>query len=104
MSQWAPRTSGGDVSGCWPGWGSRSHRRRPLMRRPRSTATRTEVMPAPLILDPLAVFTAPQLRQALGLRPSSLRRQIREYGLVVCKRAGRYFFLGSDVLDWLSAG
>jgi hypothetical protein len=51
-----------------------------------------------------AVFTKDTLRRSLGLRESSLGREVRERRLKVHKRCGRYFFLGSDVLAWLRGG
>lgn len=64
----------------------------------------TEAAPPPLAIEPNTLFTATALRQALGLKPSSLRRAIREYALVASKRCGKYFFLGADILDWLRRG
>jgi hypothetical protein len=40
----------------------------------------------------------------LGLRQSSLRREIRAGRLSVNKRCGKYFFLGEQLLDWLRGG
>jgi hypothetical protein len=50
------------------------------------------------------VYTVPQVRALLGLRQSSLRREIREGRLSVNKRCGKYFFLGSQLLNWLRGG
>jgi hypothetical protein len=61
-------------------------------------------MAATFILDPHAVFTGAQLVELLGLRTSTLRREIREKRLRVSKRAGRYYFLGTWVREWLEAG
>jgi hypothetical protein len=38
------------------------------------------------------------------LRQSSVRREIREGRLRVCKRCGRYYFLGEQLLAWLRGG
>jgi hypothetical protein len=70
----------------------------------RSKATETESLLPPAIIDPNSVFTAPQVRTMLGLRQSSLRREIREGRLRVNKRCGKYFFLGEQLLDWLRGG
>jgi hypothetical protein len=56
------------------------------------------------IIDPNAVYTKAELTRLLTLRPNSIGREVREHGLKACKRCGRLFFLGSDVLAWLSAG
>jgi hypothetical protein len=56
------------------------------------------------VLDPLRVFTAEELRRALGLRKSTLRREVRERRLRVARRAGKYFILGEWVIEWLRGG
>jgi hypothetical protein len=58
----------------------------------------------PAVIAPTGVYTAPQVRVMLGLRQSSLRREIREGRLRVNKRCGKYFFLGEQLLDWLRGG
>lgn len=58
----------------------------------------------PHIVEPNATYTAQQLRLALGLRPNTLRREIASGRLRVSRRAGRYFFLGEFVLEWLRSG
>jgi hypothetical protein len=60
--------------------------------------------PAPIVISPDAVFTTDAVRTLLGLKQSSLRREIRQGRLQVSKRCGRYFFLGSQLLQWLRAG
>jgi hypothetical protein len=50
------------------------------------------------------VFTAATFRETFGLRPSSLRTEVREGRLKVQKRCGRYFILGEAVLAWLREG
>lgn len=57
-----------------------------------------------MILHPTAVYTVAQVRTMLGLRQSSLRREIRAGRLAVNKRCGKYFFLGEQLLDWLRGG
>jgi hypothetical protein len=59
---------------------------------------------APLVLDPLRIFTAEEFRRAFGLRKSTLRREVRERRLRVAKRAGKYFILGEWVIEWLRSG
>lgn len=58
----------------------------------------------PVVIEPNAVFTVSSFNQAFGLKSSTLRREIREKRLRYCKRAGRYYFLGSWILEWLLAG
>jgi hypothetical protein len=70
-----------------------------------TTQDRPEAAPRPLlVIDPNAVILADDLRSMLRLKASTLRREIREGRLRVCKRAGRYFFLGQQVLAWLKGG
>jgi hypothetical protein len=59
---------------------------------------------APLVIEPTAVYTAPQARQALGLKLTTLRREIALGRLRVSRRAGRYYLLGEWILDWLRGG
>jgi hypothetical protein len=56
------------------------------------------------VIHPNAVYGRDDLRIVLHLRKSTLGREIREKRLRVSKRAGRYFILGSWVLEWLRAG
>jgi hypothetical protein len=65
----------------------------------RSTAA-SEAPPAPVI-DPNAVFGVESAQQALGLRRSTLAREIRLGRLKVSKRGGRYYLLGEWLLDWI---
>jgi hypothetical protein len=61
-------------------------------------------VPQPVVLDPNGVYAPEFVRAAFRLRTSTLRREIREKRLAVSKRAGRYYFLGSQLLDWLRGG
>jgi hypothetical protein len=58
----------------------------------------------PVRIHPLDVYTLPQLRQALGLTKTTIAREIQLKRLRVTRRAGRYFFLGSWVSQWLREG
>jgi hypothetical protein len=58
----------------------------------------------PVVILPTAIYGADQLQGVLELRRSTLRREIREGRLRVSKRAGRYWFLGQWVLDWIAGG
>jgi hypothetical protein len=60
-----------------------------------------QATPQPVVIDPNAVRLADDVHRLLKLRTSTLRREIRSGRLRVCNRAGRYFFLGSQLLDWL---
>ena len=55
-------------------------------------------------IDPNGVYSPSWVRDALRLRESSLRREIREGRLQVNKRCGRYFFTGDQLLSWLRGG
>jgi hypothetical protein len=61
-------------------------------------------MVAPLVIDPNGVFSKKQLQEALQLRNSTLRREVREKRLRVSRLAGKYWFLGSWILEWLAGG
>lgn len=61
-------------------------------------------IPQPVVIQPTGVYTVAQVRAMLGLRQSSLRREIREGRLAVNRRCGKYFFLGEQLLEWLRAG
>lgn len=76
------------------------------MPRTRSNAAVAEppALPHPVVIQPTGVYTVPQVRAMLGLRQSSLRREIREGRLAVNKRCGKYFFLGEQLLAWLRGG
>jgi hypothetical protein len=56
------------------------------------------------VIDPRAVFTIDQARNALGLTKACLPREVRLRRLRVAKRGGRYFILGSWLLEWIEAG
>lgn len=62
------------------------------------------ILPAIHVITPTGIYSVDQARTILRLRQSSLRREIREGRLRVCKRCGRYYFLGEQILDWLRAG
>jgi hypothetical protein len=55
-------------------------------------------------IEATAVYTLATATAALGLPKSSLSREIRQGRLRVSKRAGRYFILGSWLLEWLEGG
>jgi hypothetical protein len=55
-------------------------------------------------IQPHEVFDREALQDALGLRPTTLAREVRKGRLKVYFRAKKHFFLGADILDWLRAG
>jgi hypothetical protein len=57
-----------------------------------------------VVIGPTAVYLLPEVITIFRLRKSTIRRELREGRLRVCKRAGRYYFLGSQLLDWLRGG
>jgi hypothetical protein len=56
------------------------------------------------VIEPLCVYSPEAARKALGLTASTLRREVREGRLRRIKRAGRNFFLGEYLLEWLRGG
>src|SRR5262245_56021186 len=64
----------------------------------------TGVVKTPHVIHPNAVFGKQALRDLLGVTDNTLAREIRLGRLRVSKRAGRYFFLGKWVLEWLELG
>jgi hypothetical protein len=55
-------------------------------------------------IRPGQVYTLATLTQTLGLKRSSLAREIREGRLRHAKLCGRVWFLGSWVRQWLAGG
>lgn len=61
-------------------------------------------MKRPHRIDPTAVYDPTVVREILGLTKTTLSREIRQGRLRVTKRAGRYYFLGEWLLEWLRGG
>jgi hypothetical protein len=61
-------------------------------------------MRGPHVINPRGVYTTQSLQAALGLTKTTIGREIRLGRLRVTKRAGKYFVLGTWVLEWLAAG
>jgi Helix-turn-helix domain len=59
---------------------------------------------APHVIQETAVYSVEEAQAALRLRPSTIRRELREGRLRVAKRAGRYYLLGEWLMEWLRAG
>ena len=77
----------------------------PRRRKELTTALRsTPALPAGRLIEPTAVYRLAELTALLGLKASSLSREVRERRLRVHKRCGIYFFTGADVLDWIRGG
>jgi hypothetical protein len=70
---------------------------------PNGTPAPAAVLPV-LDVRPDGIYLPDQLRQALKLRASSIRREVREGRLRVAKRCGRYYVLGAWLLEWVAAG
>lgn len=56
------------------------------------------------VIDPNAVFLVDDARRLLRLRASTIRREVREGRLRIAKRAGRYYILGTWLLQWITEG
>lgn len=73
-------------------------------RPPTSPREVAPIDPAPHIIVSNAIYTVGSASRALGLPKSSLPREIRQGRLRVAKRAGRYFIMGTWLLEWLQSG
>jgi hypothetical protein len=60
--------------------------------------------PEPIVISANAVFSLAEARTALGLAKATIAREVRLGRLRVSKRAGKYFFLGSWLLEWIAGG
>jgi hypothetical protein len=58
----------------------------------------------PHVIHPHAIYTVKALQDALGLAPTTIRREVRLRRLRVARRAGKYFILGKWILDWIESG
>jgi hypothetical protein len=58
----------------------------------------------PHVIEPHAIYSIASLQVALGLAKTTVSREIRLGRLRVAKRAGKYFVVGSWILQWLRAG
>src|SRR5262249_51789350 len=59
---------------------------------------------APFVLHPNAILFPDQFKRLFRLKESTLRREVREGRLVVYKRGGRYYLIGSEIMEWLRGG
>jgi hypothetical protein len=56
------------------------------------------------VIQPDAVYTVQSAQAVLGLKKTTIGREVRLRRLRVSKRGGRYFILGSWLLEWLREG
>lgn len=70
---------------------------------PRAVQASAPILPA-LDIRPDGVYLTAQIREALGLRSSSLRTEWRRGRLRIVRRCGKNYVLGKDVLAWLDGG
>lgn len=75
--------------------------------RARKTTTDPEAKPVaqlPHTIVPTAIYDLVAATTAIGLSRTALKREIKLRRLRVSRRAGRYFFVGSWLLQWIEAG
>jgi hypothetical protein len=56
------------------------------------------------VIAPTAVYSIEQAQAALGLKRTTLAREIRLGRLRVARRGGKYLVLGKWLLQWIEAG
>jgi hypothetical protein len=56
------------------------------------------------VIQPLAVYDREAARSALGLKKSTLIRELKLRRLRYSKRGGRIFILGKWLLEWIVTG
>jgi hypothetical protein len=56
------------------------------------------------VIQPTGVYLVADVQRILKLRPSTIRREHREHGLRISRRAGRHYVLGEWLLEWLRGG
>lgn len=55
------------------------------------------------VIRPNEVFDRVALRTALGLKDATISREVRMDRLKKHRRAGRDYFIGSEILEWLTS-
>jgi len=68
------------------------------------TAEAPSLPAGPHIIRATAVYSIAQAQAALGLRRSTIRREVREGRLRISSRAGRRYILGAWLLAWIESG
>lgn len=58
----------------------------------------------PIVIDPNSVYTPLAAIVALGVPKTCLPREIKLGRLKASWRAGRYFFLGKWLIEWVASG
>lgn len=58
--------------------------------------------PAPICIDPAAVFTVAAVVLALDVPSATIRRAIRRGELPAVRRGSRTYIAGRDLLGWLT--
>jgi hypothetical protein len=56
------------------------------------------------LVEGMAIYSPVAVQKALGLSKNTLRREVRLGRLRMSKRAGRNYFLGEWLLEWIRAG
>src|SRR5262249_55318984 len=105
-----PRTCSGPAR-RWPTTAASSGRGGHLMKKPKPPAAAGAADAAPpaasgplCVLVPTSVYDLAGAQASLGLNKSTLKREYREGRLRVGKRAGRCYFLGEWLIQWLREG
>src|SRR5262249_33606321 len=90
---------------CVPGMSGRMRKGAGMPRkRPTPPPTTPPAPPAPRVIHPDAVFTLDELRQVLGLKRATLKREARAGRLKVSRRCGLLWTTGGWVHSWLADG
>ena len=58
--------------------------------------------PAPIRIDPAAVYTVPAVVLALDIPSATIRKAIRRGELTATRRGARRYISGRCLLDWLT--
>lgn len=56
------------------------------------------------MISPTAVYTRAEVENLLGLAENTIRIEIGKGRLRVSRRAGRYYFLGRWLIEWIESG
>jgi hypothetical protein len=59
-------------------------------------------IPAPIRIDPAAVYTIPAIVLALDVASATIRLAIRRGEIPAVRRGGRAYMVGRDILAWLT--
>lgn len=67
-------------------------------------AARTAEVKVVVEIAPTAILNAAGIESLLGLKTNTIRRERRLGRIRACKRGGRNFYTGADVLAWVQGG